>query len=108
MTVRAGRLRDRLELMQLTQLKDEYGAVIDTKSKLGVYWCESNQLSSSKTDGTLRQSQSVVEFTTRYNRYIGSIDPSMFISFRGDEYEILSVLNPRLLNEFLVITAKRR
>ncbi len=108
MTVRAGRLRNRVELMRLTQSKDKYGAVTDIKTSVGVYWCESNQLSSVKSDGSLRQNQNEVEFTTRYNKSFDNVDQSMFLNFRGDEYEILSVINPRLLNERLVITAVRR
>ncbi|EDM66146.1 hypothetical protein PE36_00075 [Moritella sp. PE36] len=108
MTVRAGRLRHRVEVVKPSQVKDEFGAITNETESIGVYWCESNHLSSKTADGTLRQVQNVVEFTTRYNKSLEDIDPTMYIKFKGSEYDIGSVINPRLLNEYLVITATRR
>lgn len=106
MTVRAGRLRHRLQVFETTTEKDEFGALIKGKLLVGTYWCEANHTSNTTVGGAdIYQNQNSVQFTTRYNKRLGNLDNNMYIVFSGQEYDIESVINPRLLNEYMVITA---
>lgn len=109
MSVRAGRLRARLEVFQSTESKDEFGAITSDKVRVGRYWCEPNFKSNERVGDGILQAQTVVEFTTRYNKQLGSLNnKDMYISFQDKEWEIVSVINPRMLNEYLIIKCIQR
>ncbi len=108
MTVRAGRLRHRLEVYRPTNERDEFGTVTAARELVGRFWCDAKNMSNETLIGDIRQNQDTVEFTTRYNKQLGDIKNDMFIEFKGNEFDILSVVNPRLLNEYIVIRCVKR
>ena len=93
MAVRAGRLRHRLELWKLAGTKDKFGSITNEKVRVGTYWCNIENTKNETVGTDVRQNQNSISFITRYN---------------GVEYDINSVLNPRFLNERLVIECVAR
>jgi len=108
MTVRAGRLRHRLEVVKLTSERDQYGSETEARESVGFFWCDAAEVDNSQLDKTLERDQTRIVFDTRYNKTLEAPTVSMFIIFRGREWDIVSVNNPRMLNERLVITCVQR
>lgn len=108
MTIRAGSLRNRIQVLKPSSERDEFGADVGGNTVIGVYWCSAKQISNDLIGNEARQSQRVIEFGTRYNKILEIPDNSMFIEFKGRQYDIDSVINPLSLNERLIITATLR
>jgi head-tail adaptor len=108
MAVRSGRLRNRLELWKKVGTRDKFGAITNEKERIGIYWCNIDNVSNNTIGGDVRQNQDQMMFETRYNRTLEKVDQNMYIVFRGVEYSIDSVLNPRYLNEKLLIECTAR
>lgn len=108
MTVRAGRLRHRLRVLKLLGERDEFGSVVGVKETVGTFWCDAEEVDNYEEGDTLVRGQTKIKFTTRYNQQLEDPDPSMYISFRGKEWDIIGVNNYRMLNEWLSITAIQR
>ncbi len=108
MAVRAGRLRHRLELWKLAGTKDKFGSITNEKVRVGTYWCNIENTKNETVGTDVRQNQNSISFITRYNRTLETPDNNMYVVFKGVEYDINSVLNPRFLNERLVIECVAR
>ena len=108
MPVNAGQHRHRLILYERLSIVGEYGEPIDQLRRVNQYWCSVANTRNETVGDTLRQDQNELKLITRYNKTIEQVTNSHFIEFKGQMYDIDSVLNPLMLNERLEITCTLR
>ncbi len=88
--MRAGRLRDKIEIQELTVTQDDYGGTVEDWTKWDAVWGDIEYLRG-RTLFEAQAAQSNAEGRI-YIRYLSGIKPEMRIK-HGDEYlEILSIL----------------
>lgn len=108
MAINAGEFRHRLEVWKLTEERDEFGAITNSKVLVGSYWCKAIHESNKEVGDQLKRSQQGVIFIIRFNTELEQPTNDMYIRFKGEEWDIVSVINPIMLNEKLVITCVDR
>lgn len=119
MAVNAGYMRKRFILYGSRKnlvgepLVDDVGQAIEDREVLARPWCSVKVVSSTEKGGVLNSGQLTLEFTVRWSKYlasssIGNPTQDMYIEFEGEEYDIVSVINPRMKKEKLIIQAIKR
>lgn len=108
MAVRSGRLRHRLQLYKSIGARDSFGAVTGDKERIGTFWCNIDNTRNETVGNDVRQNQNSIILETRYNRLLETPTNDMYIVFKNKEWDIEGVLNPRFLNERLLITCVLR
>ncbi|EGU0167933.1 TPA: head-tail adaptor protein [Vibrio parahaemolyticus] len=105
--MRAGRLKHRVELYDIVEAQDKYGAPINSRVKVGQFQADAEH-EKEVVDGTLlRRNVETVVFYCRYNRQIKGRRDTMYIVFEGEEYEIQSAIDPDFMKRTMIITAKK-
>ncbi|CAH6914095.1 conserved hypothetical protein [Vibrio chagasii] len=105
MTIRAGALRDRIEIYKHVVTKDQYGARESSLEKVGDFWAEVNHEADFVSGNKFEMANTTMRAKTRYNYSLDQPTNKMILRFRGNDYSISSVINPRMKNEYLLITA---
>ena len=103
MGLNIGLMRDRITVLKLKEERDDLGSIMQTVVSVGTYYCKAENVTNKIVGDTLRQSQNTLKLVTRYKKSLETPDNTMFIRFRGADYDIESVINPRMLNESLII-----
>lgn len=112
MAVSSGRYRHRIRILKNSGERDEYGGQLETRIEISKPWCKVRTLADNEIVGTTTEGQLMTEFEIRFSKSLeaGLNTPSseMFIEFKGNEFDITSVINHLELNEKLLITGIRR
>lgn len=108
MAVSAGRYRHRIKILKRTSERDKYGGSTDTMEQISYPWCAVKPLSDVEDSGEITVGQLKLEFEIRYSKSLENPTSDMFLTFKGEEYDIISVLNHLELNEKLKIIAIKR
>ena len=113
MAVSAGRYRNRVLVVKYDGGRDEYGGATKTRVEISKPWCKVVPLADvENASGERTVGQELFEFEIRYSKQLeaeGNVpDSSMFLEYKGIEYDIITVLNHLDLNEKLKMVAKKR
>lgn len=108
MAVRSGRLRNRMQLWKSAGVRDSFGAITNEKERIGVFWCSIDNTKNETVGNDVRQNQNRIVIETRYNKLLETPTNDMYIVFKGNEWDIEGVINPRFVNERLLITCVLR
>ncbi|AGG58294.1 head-tail joining protein [Vibrio phage 3.058.O._10N.286.46.B8] len=108
MAVRAGRYRERLSIMSDSGKRNDFGGSTNERTLVQSPWCKVRVVSDNENDGERTTSQTILEFEIRYSKSLENPSGDMFVTYRGLEYDIISVINQHMLNEKLLIMAKKR
>lgn len=106
--MRIGLMRNQIEIWESKVSINEYGVEVDQKELMLVCPAAVKFISKSEVGETTKTRNTTVEFTCRMNRYFKTPDPSMFIKWDGQEYDIINDNNYFSLNKYIVLTAVRR
>lgn len=107
MAMRAGRLRNRVDLYDFVEAQDEYGAPVLEKTKVGQFQADAEHEKEIVDGQLVRRNVETVVFYCRYNRQIKGRRDTMFIVFEGEEYTIQSAIDPDFSKRTMIITATR-
>lgn len=105
--MRSGRLRSRVKILK-PEGRNSFGEVSEKSIVIANKFCEVNVISDTEITGDRRTSNKTLEFKTRYSKQIECPSSDMFIEFKGECYDIISVINYRELNKWLTIRATKR
>lgn len=108
MAVRAGRYRDRMMVKKDTGKRNQFGGSSNEKTVVQKPWCKVRVVSDNENSGEKTVSQLILEFEIRYSKSLENPTGDMFIEYKNTEYDIISVINPYMVNEKLLIMAKKR
>lgn len=108
MAVRAGRYRNRIQIVKDAEKRNKYGGSTNERVVVQAPWCKTEVISNNENSGTKDVSQLIIEFEMRYSKSLENPEGDMYILFKGQEFDIISVINPYELNEKLKIMGKRR
>ncbi len=108
MAVRAGRYRERMEVRRSSGERNQFGGATDATTLVQKPWCKVRHISDNENDGVQTVSQLILEFEIRYSKSLENPTSDMTIIYRSVSYDIISVINPYMLNEKLVILGKVR
>lgn len=108
MAVSAGRYRHRIQIVKLSDQRDEYGGLTKERVQVSKPWCRVTPMADVENVGTATVGQALMEFEIRYSKSLENPSSDMFLIFKGKEYDIVTVLNFLELNEKLKIMAKVR
>lgn len=104
--MRAGQLRQRITIKELTTTTDEYGQPLDTWTDVATTWTAIEPLQGREY---FAADQVNAEVSTRIRiRYRTGIDRTMKIVYGSAEFEILDVINPKFANVELQLMCKER
>jgi head-tail adaptor len=113
--MRSGYLRKRFTLLGIEKdangdpIRDAVGQLSTVKKVISRPWCAVTVISSSEnTSSSGTVNQLTLEFTVRWSKQFENPTAEMEILFEGDTYDIVSVINPRMVKEKLIITAIKR
>lgn len=87
--MRAGRLRSRVEILEIPSTPDEYGEIPKTPTVVGTRWCSVDAISGSENpqnSGLL--SISAVQIRMRYDSLTGTITSRHQLRISGNLYDI--------------------
>lgn len=115
MAVSAGYMRKRIKLMGLPRNfvgsihRDSVGQIIGERQVLARPWCSVKVVSSSENvSSSATRAHLTLEFTVRYSKQLSNPTPDLEIIYEQDTYDIVSVINPSMKNEKLIVTAVKR
>lgn len=108
MAVRAGRYRERMEVMADAGKRNEFNGSTNERVVVQKPWCKVRVVSDNENSGEKTVSQPILEFEIRYSKSLENPSSDMFVVYRKNEYDIISVINQYMLNEKLLIMAKKR
>lgn len=115
MAISAGYMRKRFWLMGVPKngdgnpVCDAVGQLTNERTQLAHPWCSVKVISSAdNVSGASITNQLTLEFTVRYTKSLSNPTPDMEIIYEQDSYDIISVINPTMKNEKLLITAVKR
>jgi SPP1 family predicted phage head-tail adaptor len=101
--MRAGKLRDKIEIHSHTSAVDDFGQSVKTYALLKPVWSEALPISANETEtGGKYEGRSIFQFTIRYTTGVSNKNR---IVFGGQNYEIFEVLNTEARNVELKIKA---
>lgn len=90
--MRAGQLRDRVTLQEVTETRDSFGAVVEAWSDVATVWAEVADLSGREY---FDAQQTNAELKTRIRiRYRSGVVPKMRAVFGSRVFDIESVIDP--------------
>ena len=99
-----GRLRHRIRLQKQRNRPSDYGATIAEWLDVHHVWAEVKPLSGREY---FAEAQIQSEVTTQiWLRYLPNVDSTMRVVFNEQIYEIVSVINYKLLNKTLLLQCK--
>ena len=99
-----GDLNKRIEIQAATRVSDEMGGFTETFSTIATVWAAIWPLSATETVQSM-QTDMVVSHRIRM-RYRSMMRPSWRLKFGEKFYNIVSIINPNMKNEYLDIMAK--
>ena len=103
--MRAGMLRHRVVIEQVTEAQNDYGEPVETWAELATVWARKEDLSGRELFAA-QQVQSTV--TTRFTiRYRSDVQAKQRLSHAGTVYNIESVQDPDGRRCFLYVLASR-
>ncbi len=105
--MRSGRLRNRIEVVKQAG-RDSFGGISDEYELVAKIRAEIKVLTDVESASNRVSNNLTTEFKVRYNRRIEKPTADMFIRFKDEYYDIISVINFRELNKFMTITAVKR
>lgn len=108
MGISAGRYRHRIKILKQADVRDEYGGFTVSRIQVANPWCRVTPLTDIEAVGSTTEGQLLTEFEIRFSKSLENPSSDMFLEFKNDEYDIISVINHLELNEKLKILAKRR
>jgi len=108
MAINSGKYRHRIKIYTNSSARDVYGGLDNTRTLIANPWCKLRVLADVEVSGLTTQGQTRIEFEIRYSRSCIELTSDMFLVFKTNEYDIISIINPDEINEKLLITAKRR
>jgi len=115
MPVSAGYMRKRFKLMGVARdsggsiITDAVGQMTTERKELAKPWCSVKVISSTENNsGTATKSQLTLEFTVRWNKSLSNPTPDMSIIYGDATFDIVSVVNPLMRKEKLIVTAIKR
>lgn len=108
MVVRAGRYRERINVVRDAGARNQFGGSTNERVSVQRPWCKTRVISDNENDGEKTVGQLILEFEIRYSKSLENPDSGMFVIYRNDEYDIVGVINPDMRNEKLLITARKR
>lgn len=109
MSIRAGRLNQRVKVFLLDNVKDDFGETTEAKTEIKTVWSEVIPNTSGTSTETFTQSQDRIKVTMRYIKAIYALKKElMLLEHKGIEYEVESKINYRMANELIVIEALAR
>jgi SPP1 family predicted phage head-tail adaptor len=100
--MRAGKLRNKIEIHNHTAVVDDFGQAVKTYSLLKTVWAEAMPLSGSEQEtGGKYAGRTIYQFSMRYT----AVDYKNRIVFDGKNFEIFEILNQGSRNIELTIKA---
>lgn len=108
MVVRAGRYRERINVVKDAGLRNQFGGSTNERTSVQRPWCKTRTISDNENDGDKTVGQLILEFEIRYSKSLENPSSDMFIEYRNIEFDIISVINPDMRNEKLLIMGKKR
>lgn len=91
--MRIGLLRTPIEIWSTTKKLNDYGIAEEKKELLLSCPAAINELKNEIVGNNTKSINSTLEITIRFNRYVSSINSSMYILLDGFEYDIITPPN---------------
>lgn len=108
MAVRAGRYRERMNVMRDSGVLNQFGGSTNGRTRVQRPWCKIRTVSDNENNGERTTGQLILEFEIRYSKSLENPSSDMFIVYRDVEYDIISAINENMMNEKLFIMGKKR
>jgi SPP1 family predicted phage head-tail adaptor len=109
MAINSGRMNRRFVLMKPTTVLNDNGHSISGDDKVVARpWCEVLSNSSTENNGNAVNSQETIIFRIRYSKMLDNPDPSMYILYKDNKYDITSAIDDRDTREIMKVSATRR
>ena len=94
--MRAGRLRHRITIQQVTEGQDETGAVTETWNEFATVWADMEPIAGKEY---FAAKQTMAETTHRIRiRYLSGVVPKMRVLFGSRTFDITEIINYRERN----------
>ncbi|WP_429142524.1 phage head completion protein [Aeromonas veronii] len=106
--MRIGLMRENIEVWESKTSLNEYGTEVKQTELMLACPAAVKFVSKSEVGGSTKTRNTTVEFTCRMNRYFRAPDPSMYIKWDGQEYDITDDDNYFSLNKYIKLTAVKR
>ena len=104
-TLEAGKLNRRIDLMALSDTVDSMGQKTNELKKIATVWAEFYPIrSAEKTE--LNKTQGVTTYQC-YIRYRNDLDTTCYINYKGEQYDIISLIDVNNDNRLLDIKCQK-
>jgi len=108
MAVSSGKYRHRIKIYKTAKIRDEFGGSTNQRTLVANPWCKLRVLADVEYANLTTVAQTRIEFEVRYSSLIDNPTDDMWISFKNEEYDIISTINVNEINEKLLIVGKQR
>lgn len=101
------RFNERITILKMEKSKNEFFEWVETYVPLTTIWCSIKQQyfrEYTETIGTILEN--TMNFSIRYEQRF-ELNQSMRIEFKGNQYEIVTILEGSYAQDFTTIVAKR-
>ncbi|MCZ6105690.1 phage head closure protein [Campylobacter ureolyticus] len=104
--MRVGKLRHRIEIYKFDEIRNEYGEAEKKELFVKKVWAFIDAV---KSDEKYIQNKQMSEVTYKLEiRYLKGLDESFFIKFKGEVFDIKSIINPYEKNQRLLLVCIKR
>lgn len=106
--MRIGLMREQIEVWESKTSVNEYGVEVKQIELMLACPAAVKFVSKDAIGNATKTRNTTVEFTCRMNRYFKRPDPSMYIKWDDQEYDIISDDNYFSLNKYIKLVAVKR
>ena len=108
MAISSGYLNRRVVILKLTEIQDEVGQLIQEYTLVQMPWTRIITKTDVEASASRVTNNATMTFIMRYSKSLENPSSTLYLGFKKQIYDIVSVINVNELNERMEVTAVRR
>ena len=108
MAISSGYLNRRVVILKLTETQDEVGQLIQEYTLVQMPWTRIITKTDVEASASRVTNNATMTFIMRYSKSLENPSSTLYLGYKKQIYDIVSVINVNELNERMEVTAVRR
>lgn len=108
MAISSGYLNKRVVILKLTKTQDDTGQLIQEYTLVQMPWTRVITKTDVEASASRVTNNATMTFIMRYSKSLENPNSTLYLGFKKQIYDIVSVINVNELNERMEVTAVRR